>query len=228
MTELEKEKLVRISAAFLMDYESSRPATLGFHIGTLTMRHLALRDFRVSGGWNFLLIVSATCLCGTPYIEHSVRHRFSDFTLFTLLPVSIFFVDLNIVRYLRNSTSTEKGSLRESRSNRHEVYLGLSLLLLLVESVVQLMLGKTRIIWSGMLMPINFFYLFQEARDAFGALRQVVPQIIGILAAQLSVEVIFATIAQILCCLDVSSQGGVQHIHLHVSCGRNKSNGERT
>ena len=198
MTEAEKEKLVRISAAFLMDYEASRPATLSHHIRTLTMRHLALRDFRVSGGWNFLLIVSATCLCGTPYIAHSVRHWLADFTLFTLLPVSIFFVDLNVVRYLRNSASSNKGRLRESRSNRHEVYLGLSLLFLVAESVVQLMLGKTSIIWSGMMMPITFFYLFREARDACGALRQVVPQIIGILAAQLSAEVIFATIAQIL------------------------------
>lgn len=210
LTEAEKERLVRISAAFLMDYEASRPATLHGNIKELTDRHLLLRAFRFSRAWAFVTVMAAGLLFLAPYIEDyftKMWNRYVVVVLFTFIPAFIFFVDIKISSYLRNPNRSPTSRHQPSRSatkvgprgsQSHAAYLAVSLLLICAERVIHLVRGQQYIIiWSGILTPIALFYVFQEARDSFNAFRQVIPQIVGILAAQLSVELFFAAAARI-------------------------------
>jgi hypothetical protein len=206
LSEAQKDRLVRLSAAFLMDYERSRPATLHGNIDELTDRHLQLRALRFSKPWFLATVVSAICLFVVPYLEQAIAeewNRYIVFIIFTLIPTIIFFVDMEINRYLRNEISSETSQDQLSKRNigprgeklQVDFYLSISLGIICVESAIQLVRTHRGIVWSRVFTPIALFYVFHEARDSLSAFRQVIPQLVGILAAQLSAELCFATTA---------------------------------
>jgi len=214
--ETEKDRLIRISAAFLMDYEASRPATLHHDAASVSFLHLFMHDIRFSRGWTFVLFFAATCLCGVSYIDIAPEALNEGYelrmgvllALLTFLPTAVFYLDMAIMSYLRtpSSPSITRYSLyqreittpRASRSQLWSLPLALSLFLLCVERAIHLSLGRRGIMWSAMLMPVAFFYIFQEARDALEALRRIAPQTMRILLAELSLIVVFAAVACIL------------------------------
>jgi hypothetical protein len=206
LSEEQKDRLIRLSAAFLTDCERSRPPTLHGNIEELTDRHLQLRAFRFSKTWSLATVISAICLFVAPYIEQTSAkkwNRYIFFVLFTAIPAIICFVDLAINRYLRRNLSSETSPVQLNRRNigprgkrrQADAYLSMSLWLICTESVMDLVRGQGGIVWSRVLTPIALFYVFPEARDSFSAFRQVIPQLVGILTAQLSAELFFATIA---------------------------------
>lgn len=206
LSDAQKDRLVRLSAAFLMDYERSRPPTLHGNIEELTDRHLQLRALRFSKSWSLATVVSAICLFVAPYIEQTFTekgNRYIFFVLCTVIPAIICFVDLEINRYLRHNVSSGTSQDQLSRRNigprgrqrQVDFYLSISLWLICAESAMDLVRGQGGIVWSRVLTPIALFYVFPEARDSFSAFRQVIPQLVGILTAQLSAELFFATVA---------------------------------
>jgi hypothetical protein len=202
LSEAQKDRLVRLSAAFLMDYERSRPATLHGNIDELTDRHLQLRALRFSKSWCLATVVSAICLFVVPYFEQTIAeewNRYIIFIIFTLIPTIVFFVDMEINRYLQNETSQDQLSKRNigprGEKQRVDFYLSISLGIICIESAMELVRKQQGIVWSRVFTPIALFYVFHEARDSLSAFRQVIPQLVGILAAQLSAELFFAAAA---------------------------------
>jgi preprotein translocase subunit SecG len=67
----EEERLIRIAACFLMDFEESRPATLVPDPDLVSWRHLYLHQFRFSRFWQTTLLLSAISLVGSSYFDYS-------------------------------------------------------------------------------------------------------------------------------------------------------------
>jgi len=214
LSDAENKKLIRIAAAFLLDYEALRPATLYHDPDRISYSHLFVRDIRFSRAWYATLICAALCLSVSSYFDISPQSS-SDYYkswektlqgIFNFVPAVLFYLDIAMMAFIRTPSSQSVGinthqhlanafAPRTSRSWYWAIPLALSLLIICIETAVNLSRGSRGIIWSNVLTPIAFFYLFQDARGALEALGKIAPQTAYILFVQLFLIFIFAVIA---------------------------------
>ena len=214
LNDAENEKLLRIAAAFLLDYEASRPATLYHDPEGVSSLHLYFHDIRFSKAWFVTLVGAAVCLCASCYFDVAPQSPNAGYdswnkslqAIFTFIPAALFYLDMAVMSFLRrpsiqstdsNSHKFDEDSItpRTSRTRLWSIPLALSLLITCIETAVNLGRGERGIVWSSVLMPITFFYIFHEARDALDALIVIVPRTAYILCIQLFLIFSFACMA---------------------------------
>ena len=196
----EQERLIRIAACYLMDFEESRPATLFPDPDRISWNHLRLHRIRFSRLWQSILVLAALGLVGSSYFDYSPKNVRTQWNCNTLNSITlglsfIFLIDVIVLQSIYRVSFVAQ-SARQSRSKWWAIPLILVLIALDVETITKTVVVQKEVVWSEIFKPVAFFYLFQQARDALEALRRIFSQLVNVLFMELFFILIFSAIAR--------------------------------
>lgn len=206
---------VHVAAAFLRDYEASRPPAFGARsLDEISERQVKLHQFRHGNMLYPIVMYTATIALFLSCFFEGFGNRRDDHILLTALnifAVVVYSFDLMIARDLHRFTKLRRPRtnlgvvlsptiINETHLNRDNPFdqpLILFCALLLIESCSRLAIipGHSVIIFSSVFKPLVFFYVSSLARDALQVLGVIVPEVARVLLMDGLLLLLFAAVA---------------------------------